>query len=764
MLKLLQDEKIKDNFVLHIVQQSSDWQWLVDHIEKEYQYTNYESWDDYTKIFEGTVLEPVKIFVRILTNIDNKSITLDFKRREIQQMWYIAEFINNNASWKATVKKVNIDMLKIILLSIYITKLMNKANNTNFDIYYNLLVNTNLFQIYDLSLIEKNKDDIFKYLNTIKLKNINVLKETLLSNINHVVKEYNNQLLYSITDKSLSIDLFRFKTLPISNNLSWQENTIINILNTKFVESLLIPEINYSENYPNLGGWDESIVKLLKKYFGLNNKVANFVIESTYYLRKRKDGQTEENRKYIPSAEVISLHLHLLVNAIKQKESNKNLIRTSSLYLLSCLFKDRATGVIRNNSNYKYIVQWIQSPKNVSFEKKLQRMGFPISKQNQLQLEKADKEALENLKNVTTIFGFCRYLEQKKLVNIITEKQLENIKNKFWTLLKDENINSIDISSLFIDYAKFLSNAFSNKRLNKSLLNSEIIKIQLIWENDIYSQSIDRMTEKTFEIAISNKEISNFRKLFIKDPRAVANQLLPVDEYSIFRQLDSNSEHPMLSLIPRTWIEKTFPQTKKSIELKHHKVEKFFIEYIDKIKSKYCGLFLNNMETKSDLLNLFYYYGISLSNIAFLDKKQMYNKVSSSCKYSLDSYNEKTTLGLVTQFFPILEMKIRQVASYCGISPFKNNSFDDVGVKYNDPSTLLTKIISIIYSENKDLISSQGFLFVYLTMYDSNFKNIRNSLIHARNFLKGEDLELALRCTLLSISIMDNYLNKIDKR
>lgn len=265
---------------------------------------------------------------------------------------------------------------------------------------------------------------------------------------------------------------------------------------------------------------------------------------------------------------MISLHLHLLVNAIKQKESNKNLIRTPSLYLLSCLFKDRATGVIRNNSNYKYIVQWIQSPKNVSFEKKLQRMGFPISKQNQLQLEKADKEALENLKNVTTIFGFCRYLEQKKLVNIITEKQLENIKNKFWTLLKDENTNSIDISSLFIDYAKFLSNAFSNKRLNKSLLNSEIIKIQLIWENDIYSQSIDRMTEKTFEIAISNKEISNFRKLFIKDPRAVANQLLPVDEYSIFRQLDSNSEHPMLSLIPRTWIEKTFPQTKKKHRIK----------------------------------------------------------------------------------------------------------------------------------------------------------------------------------------------------
>lgn len=392
MLKLLQDEKIKDNFVLHIVQQSSDWQWLVDHIEKEYQYTNYESWDDYTKIFEGTVLEPVKIFVRILTNIDDKSITLDFKRREIQQMWYIAEFINNNASWKATVKKVNIDMLKIILLSIYITKLMNKANNTNFDIYYNLLVNTNLFQIYDLSLIEKNKDDIFKYLNTIKLKNINVLKETLLSNINHVVKEYNNQLLYSITDKSLSIDLFRFKTLPISNNLSWQENTIINILNTKFVESLLIPEINYSENYPNLGSWDESIVKLLKKYFGLNNKVANFVIESTYYLRKRKDGQTEENRKYIPSAEVISLHLHLLVNAIKQKESNKNLIRTPSLYLLSCLFKDRATGVIRNNSNYKYIVQWIQSPKNVSFEKNYKEWVFLFQSKINYSLRKQTKK------------------------------------------------------------------------------------------------------------------------------------------------------------------------------------------------------------------------------------------------------------------------------------------------------------------------------------------------------------------------------------
>lgn len=769
MLKLLRDKKIKDNFVLHIIKQSSDWQWLVDYIEKEYRYNDCHDWNNYLIVFRNSLPEPIKIFAQIMNNVDKKNVRLNFKRKDIQQMWDIAMFFTNEISWEDAIKKVNIDSLKVILLTLYITKLINKENNTNFDIFWNILINTNLFQVYDLTLIGTNKAEIFSYLNTISLKNIGTLKEVLLSNINRVEKRYNDNLLHNIKEKELSIDSFKFKIKPDPNNLSWQENTIVNMLDTTFIKSEFLPEINFLASYPNIGSWNEKIIRLLKSYFGEDNKIANFVIETVYYLRNRKEAKRKQdinqNRKYIPSNEVINLHLQLIVDAIKGKEENRYLIETTSMHLLGCLFKDRAIGsILKQSSDYKYIIWWSKIQTEIFYEKRLQKMGFPNSPNNRLWIEKSCKRNLESLKNITTLVDFDRYLSQKDLIKVLTEKQLEGIKKKFWEFLNSDNTTVMGLSDLFIDYAKFLTKCFNNEKLNKSLLNSEIIKIQLAWENNIYSRSINEMVEKTVETTIPDKIITNFRKLVDVDPIAVSHQLLPVDEYNLFKWLDENSEHPMLSLVTRTWIENIFPQRKNDVDLKHHKVEEYFIEYLNKIKRKYHYLFLNSLDTKGDLQRIFSYYDISISSIALLDKKQMYDQVANSCEYDLDPYTEKTTLGLVTQLFPILEMKIRRVASYCGISPFKNNSFNDVGVKYNDPSSLLMQIISEIYNDKKDLLSTQGFIFVYLTMYDSNFKNIRNDLIHGRNYLKDADLDFVLRCTLLSILIMDYYLKRANKK
>lgn len=761
MLDLLQNEEIKYNFVLHTVDQSSDWQWLIDYIEKEYQYDDYDDWNNYWRIFKDPLPEPIKIFRMIMSNVNEKKLCLNFKREDIGQMWDIAKFFNNEITWEDAIKKVNINSLKVILLALYITNLLNKANKTRFDIYWEILVNTNLFQIYDLSLIKEHKIEIIDFLNTINLKNIDKLKDVLSSNINKIEINYNNNLLHTVKEKELSIDSFSFKALPPSNKLSWQENTIINMLDYKFKKSNFIPEVRFLKNYPYIGNWNKNIVISLKKYFGKNNKIANFVIETAYYLRNRKDDLIKQNRQHIPSDEIINLHLKLVAHAIRNKENDRTLLTTSSIYLLSCLFRDKATKTLKNYSEYKYIIQWVKTRTNIFIERQLQELGFPISPENQLWIEESDKRNLTDVSTITTVIDFCKFLNQKKLVNTLTETQLKKIKSKFWNLLNEDETDTMYLSDLFIDYSKFLSKCFDNKNLNKSLLNIEIIRIQLFWENNVYPRSTKQMIEEKIETTVSDEVINDLKEASITNPLTVVNQLLPLDEYNMFKQLNMNSETPMLSLFTRIKVEDIFPQKITNIDLNRHKIEKYFIEYINGIKRKYQGLFLNNMETEKDLQRIFSYYEMDLSYLFLLDKKQMYNKIIDSCKYSLDPYTEKTTLGLVTQLFPILEMKIRQVASYCGISPFKNNSFNDVGVKYNDPSTLLIKIISTIYKGKGNLLSAQGFIFVYLTMYDSNFKNIRNNLIHARNFLKNADLDLALRCTLLSISVIDYYLNKV---
>ena len=148
--------------------------------------------------------------------------------------------------------------------------------------------------------------------------------------------------------------------------------------------------------------------------------------------------------------------------------------------------------------------------------------------------------------------------------------------------------------------------------------------------------------------------------------------------------------------------------------------------------------------------------------IYFLDEQDMYKTVCKNQNYTLSTYPSNINVGLVSQLFPVLEGKIRLLASKLGISPFKNNSFGDADIKYNDPSTLLIKIITIIYEDKKDLLSAQGFIFVYLVMYDSNFTNIRNDFIHGRKYINKNDLDFAFRSTLISISIIDEYFHRIN--
>lgn len=64
----------------------------------------------------------------------------------------------------------------------------------------------------------------------------------------------------------------------------------------------------------------------------------------------------------------------------------------------------------------------------------------------------------------------------------------------------------------------------------------------------------------------------------------------------------------------------------------------------------------------------------------------------------------------------------------------------------------------LMFEKYHNLTSSEGFIFIYLTMYDSNLLNIRNNLIHGRNYLKGAGLEVAFRCTMLCLEICNKYL------
>lgn len=759
MFEILQEKAIRERFIFGLLKKDIDWQWIVDYIEQNYKNDQILDW----KEWKYAVPEPITIFSNIIKKIPKIKIDSVFKTKEIYEMFQIALFINSKLSWEEAKNKVTLDHLKLFLLGFYVTKYLNKDNNKNFYIFWNLFINTNLYQIYNLSSLQKNKIEIINYIDSINIQNLQILKRVLLKNLNYDFQAYDGNLLKIYKDKFITKDTFTFQHLPSPKEISWQENTLINMLEVKYSQSTLLPAIQYTDGtmWPDIGNWNEDIVEKMKSYFGRKNTMSNFVIESVYYLKNRVEGK-RNNKKYFPSKDIILLHFELISNAIMKKINSREIINSSSFKIIGCFFKDGIPSNIKKNKYFLSIIKWVNCQTNLQLEKRIIVQGYPLSSTNKTWIEESARRKFYNLMTIQSVNEFIDYLKQTDLVWGLDSKKIKEIFEKFDIVSKIDTKDIKFLPNLFIEYSKFLNLCFENNKISKELISNEIIRIQQIWENEMYDKILSHMHVFKAESSIPENIVNTLRQKFEKYPIDMTLELIPCNEDFIVKLLERIDDNPFSTLFANIEIDKIFPQIKDKVVVEKHKVDEIIVDYISKIKEKYSGLFYNQSDSKKIALQLLHQYSNSINYIFLLDEGRMYNKVKELSPIALIPYTGEKTVGLVTQLFPILENKIRRIGSRCGISPFKNNSFNDLGIKYKDPSSILTKVISQIYKVNKNLWSLSGFLFIYLAMYDSNSFNIRNDLIHGRKYLKGNELDLAFRCTLYSIIIADQYLSKIN--
>ena len=69
-----------------------------------------------------------------------------------------------------------------------------------------------------------------------------------------------------------------------------------------------------------------------------------------------------------------------------------------------------------------------------------------------------------------------------------------------------------------------------------------------------------------------------------------------------------------------------------------------------------------------------------------------------------------------------------------------------------------------IYNEQKSFENVSDIMFVYNSMYNSNFLNIRNECIHGRDYLAGGKLRYAFRVTLLCIYMVMFRIDTIEEK
>lgn len=737
------DHEINVKFVEGILEQSQSWQWFIEYIENNYDLSDISSYIEY-KNRSNSLVSILSKFANILEICDSN---FQFKTILLREIYEISKYYIGAIERERCAKKVNSEFSKILFLSVWLTKLQNSENNSKY-IIDNLFINQkNFHQLLNMQEFDYNKEDIILYLKKIKLRDFEIIKRNIEDNLNRVVYGISENFFDIYGDRLLSANCFSFQSFDRQTSLTWQEDTLLDMLKISIINGEVTPIYSNRDSIvPNYKGWTPDLLKQLKSYF--NNHISDFVIESIDFLLNRKD----------PNIETIETHCNLFIDLIN-KRKDYELLTSSTYEILTMLFDE---GVLNRTSRTEVIKEFYKNLHSITSINLLMRLrsSFPLHK-DQI---KIIKDYIENqyrtISDINDIPNLTQYLENTDIARHINQSYYNEAKDKFLDLTKD--VNDISVANLFYQAMLFLISVNqTNQIVDKRIVKQDMINLQEDWQKNRYQEQTKNLHEFTNSIQISTEEVEKYNKSILENPIIVANSIVLAKVDDLISVIKRTSEHALMYMVSRVEINNIFPIKDTGINFDRHETDDILRKQVEKIIERYGCKFINVLDIDIYVSAIHDGYKNNVySVIALFNKeKELYALLEKIIGIRLIPFNEQISLGHLTQLFPLLEIEIRQLGKLFGIVPFKENLNEFM--KFKDPSSILRELIENVYDELDGFESAPDLLFVYHFMYNSNSLNIRNECIHGRDYFEGYRLKLAFKVTILALYMIRYRINSI---
>lgn len=736
------EHEVKVKLMDSILNNDRDYQWFLDYLENNFDNDDIDSWED----FENRYVSFSRIFDYFskIQKIENGELKTNIVL--LNDIILISRFNLDLITWSQLSNKVQSNFGKILAVALYITKLMSLKNQLKDEINFGIFSIKNFWQAYNLDEVIERKELIYDYLESISIKNFDREKEIISSNLNHEETTFSMQFLAVLKSLAFNTTTFSYKYKKYEYNvITWQERVVLGFV-TRPLDVLL-----KDEDF-NLHFSVEQLQKLIDYFHG--NGVVRFIIETIIY----------EKFNLLPSSMVVENHIQLLLFNVSVK-SDFELFNSSSVLFLSKLFKEKDFKKISisNYLRYKFMqaIQNVEEPKQIE---KLKALGFPTSKQQNERLKSYSCDLYKSISNVQNIADLIRYFDSVSLVVYLDNEYFFQICQKFReVVIEKEETQSLETANMFLMYMKFLYFLSDNRseQLNKILLINEIISIQNLWENKYYEQELNNMQEFSYQQHIPDTEIKKVNDLIKNYPLGFAKQCVLVTEEKTIQIMELASENALIYFVNRITIDPIFPKDSPDIVLDRHDVDQLLEKHVRSIIDNKSYKFRNILKPNKYMLALHENY---IRNVTFLTTifnrtEELYLYLNSCSRFNFIEFDKEIKIAHITQLFPLLEEKIRELARLSGYNPFKMQKKEFMN--YRDPSSILREIITEVFNLTDSFENIPDLLFVYHFMYNSNSLNIRNECIHGRDFLSGERLILAFKVTMFSIQMIENRIKLI---
>lgn len=246
------DHEIHVKFVEGILEQSQSWQWFIEYIEDNYNLSDVGSYIEYQNR-SNSLIRILRNFTNILEVCD---FNFQFRTILLQEIYEISKYYVGATERENCEKNVSSEFSKVLLLSVWLTKLQNSGNKSKYIIDNRFMNQRNFHQALNMQEFDYDKEEIILYLEKIKLKDFGRIKRNIEDNLNRVVYGLSENFFEKYGDKLLSENCFNFQSFDRGTNLTWQEDTLLDMIQISIRNGEVIPMYSNGDIIvPNYKDW-----------------------------------------------------------------------------------------------------------------------------------------------------------------------------------------------------------------------------------------------------------------------------------------------------------------------------------------------------------------------------------------------------------------------------------------------------------------------------------------------------------------------------
>lgn len=715
------EHEIKVKTIENILSRSQEWDWFFSYTEERFMPNiNVNSFQDAIDAF-NEIYEVFELLCRIREITDKEySINKDWLKELDQLALYYTGKINIDSV------SVDSDLAKIQLLNIHSGKIYSQISNKKFYFYAEIFKRRNIYLLTNIDLFVDEEENILKLLDDVTV-DLSVEKSIFEDNINKVYFPSDSSFVERHDKDFLNPDCFSFKHITDKDIKVWEEQEILKMLSISYTDGKLVPLYSKgSYHNPEYEIWNESVLEHLLNYF--NTDSTTFIIESVRYIL----------HGIVPSDMTINKHFELLYKLSEciEQENITDLSCSSLELIISFLNDENCSQRISENSFIEY-----SKVLNKICDFEWYHILFEIKERNALTDKKIRqkinlilKKELDNVDAISNHNQFSSYIQDKKIYRAVKEIHFKKVCEKFNNLIISTDI--MIVPTIFLQYFFFLLRIKNNKDIVAVDISTEIIRIRQIWKEEYYFKCKNSMsTIKSGPFSIPKDFEDNYVYYIMQNPFKFTTTVLKLTEDSLVDCMVSISKHPLLLLVARIIIAEDFPHEPFLKIDEKHPIDEFYLKEIEKQIENNGYKLLNVFEVEKfasgiydRIKNDLNFYMSLLKNV-----EPMYEEVKSqNLSYEFIDIEDTPTLAHLTQLFPILENKIRNLGEIFSIVPVCES--EDKCHRLKEPDSILKSIISIVYEMEGNLEIVSDLFFVHFCMYGENGMNIRNDCIHGNGY------------------------------